>query len=473
MFASVILDFSPSTSVLGTTIRLETLALAGIVFLAIVWTGLRAGRSRLRHADGSEVEGAPRLRRDDLILIAFGAVPGAVVGARIGYGVIHFDYYGSLLDPGKGGFELTLAVLLGTLTAVSVARLLAAPIGRWLAVATVPVFLGLGLGKLAMVLGGAGQGAYSDAAYATSYAGAGPWNSANPDFPAVPSQAIEGGLVVALVAAILIVPFIFRLRLVSWGFLVRPALAPRREWALLSGRRRYMTVLALWAIVRFGVAFSWRDARVLGPFGAEQLILIPAIATLLAGPTALSAWRRARVGVSAWRLARRERRALAAEAKAAAAAQAAEAAKIAEAARVAAEAKAAAEAEVAEAARVAAEEAKAAEDAEAAKIAEAARVAAAAKAAEEAKAAEDAEAAKIAEAARVAAESEAAEEAEAADEASAAEAREVTDAPDAPPRGTLVAQGAATTDEPDEVEKLDQAKGTFAWHRPYGQEAAE
>ena len=75
---------------------------------------------------------AGRLRRDDLILIAFGVVPGAFVGGRLGYGLIHLDYYranpSTLGDPGQGGLALTLAVVLGTLSGLAVARLLAAPI---------------------------------------------------------------------------------------------------------------------------------------------------------------------------------------------------------------------------------------------------------------------------------------------------------------------------------------------------------
>ena len=316
MPAAVRLDFDPTATVLGTAVRLDMLALAGVIFLVLVITALRAGRSGAAASiDGAEA--AWRLRRDDLILIAFGAVPGAVIGGRLGYGLIHLDYYradlSTLFDPGRGGMELTFAVLLGSLTAISVARLLAAPIGRWLSVAAVPLLVGLGLGKLTMVLGGAGQGLYSDASYATLYVRPGPWGSANADIAAVPSQALEGTLVLAVVVAVVVVPFLLRLRFPGGLNIVRPALAPRRDWAMLTGGRRYLTMLGLWAVARLVAVFTWRDARVLGPLAAEQMILLSVLVLALGGPLIVAARHPARVRVLAWRVALRERRALAAE----------------------------------------------------------------------------------------------------------------------------------------------------------------
>lgn len=316
MTAAIRLDFDPSTSVFGLSIRVETLALAGVILLVLVITALLAGRSgAAAGVDGAEA--ARRLRRDDLILIAFGAVPGAVIGGRLGYGLIHLDYYQTdlraLFDPSRGGMELTLAVLLGSLTAISVARLLAAPIGRWLSVAAVPLLVGLGLGKLTMVLGGAGQGLYSDASYATLYVRPGPWGSVNADLAAVPSQALEGTLVLAVLAAVLVVPFLVRLSLTRRRVIARPALAPRRDWAMLTGGRRFLTLLGLWAVARFVAVFTWRDAHVFGSLAAEQLILIGVLALAFGGPLVVAGWRRARVGVRALRASRRERRAEAAE----------------------------------------------------------------------------------------------------------------------------------------------------------------
>src|ERR1035437_2185664 len=292
------------------------LALAGVIFLVLIITALRAGRSGAAASiDG--VEAAGRLRRDDLILIAFGAVRGAVIGGRLGYGLIHLDYYrtdlSALFDPGRGGMELTLAVLLGSLTAISVARLLAAPIGHWLSVAAVPLLVGLGLGKLTMVLGGAGQGLYSEASYATLYVRPGPWGSANADLAAVPSQALEGTLVLAVLVAVLVVPFLLRLRFPERRIIVRPTLAPRRDWAMLTGGRRFLTVLGLWAVARFVAVLTWRDGHVLGPLAAEQMILIAVLVLAFGGPLVVTARRPARVRVLAWRVALRERRTRAAE----------------------------------------------------------------------------------------------------------------------------------------------------------------
>lgn len=333
VLAVVRLDFDPWAQIYGASFRLETLALAGVILLVLVLAALSAGRARPAGGD-SGAEPEARLRRDDLILIAFGAVPGAVVGGRLGYGLVHADYYLAdplaLFDPGKGGLTLTLAVLLGTLTALAVARLLAALIGRWLGVAAVPVLLGLGLGKLTMALGGTGQGAYSNAFWATSFehtvtaSGGGTttplpdlWGSANPGYPALPSQLVEGGLVLLAVALMLIAPALLRLRIRGRGGLARLSLAPRREWAFLIGGRRFVTALGMWALVRFFVASTWRDARVLGPFVAEQsllLVVIVLLAALALGAPATpgpfrrlkAAWAARSASLRAARVARRE-----------------------------------------------------------------------------------------------------------------------------------------------------------------------
>jgi prolipoprotein diacylglyceryltransferase len=382
MLAAIHLNFDPSVAIFGTSVRLDTLAFAGAILVALLLAAVLAGRSGRR--PGPDDEGERPLRRDDLILIAFGVVPGAVAGGRIGYGLIHLDYYQSdplaLFDPFRGGMELTVAVLLGSLTAIAVAKLLAAPVGRWLGVASVPLLLALGLGKLAMVLGGAGQGNFSDASYATQYVRPGLWGSANADLAAIPSQALEGGLVLGVVVVVLLVPFLLRLRLPDWGRIVRIGLAPRRDWMLLSGGYRYLTVLVLWAMARFAAASTWRDAKVLGSLVAEQLILIGAVVLLIAGPIEVWAIRHAWAGHAARRLTDREKEARAAEAKAVAAAAAervarrtAERRDAAEEARFAAEAVVAAEeARLAAAAKAAAEveaAANAPEDAAASEVA--------------------------------------------------------------------------------------------------------
>jgi Na+-transporting methylmalonyl-CoA/oxaloacetate decarboxylase gamma subunit len=291
VLASISLDFSPTTTLFGSNLRLETLALAGVIFLTLVLTGLSSGRvgaGLFERIPRDSTLAAPRLRRDDLILIAFGVVPGAVAGGRAGYLLVHLDYYrlhtDAILDTSQGGLNLTLAVLGGAITGLAVARLMNAPLGRWLAVSAVPVMLGLGLGKLAMVLGGAGQGAYSDAWWATGYVGPGPWESLNASHPSLPSQALEGGLVLAAMVVLLAVPLLLRLRLRRWHALVRPGLAPRHPWRWLTGGRRFLSMLALWAAMRFVAAFTWRDAQVLGRLNAEQLVLAGVVALAVLGP---------------------------------------------------------------------------------------------------------------------------------------------------------------------------------------------
>jgi prolipoprotein diacylglyceryltransferase len=310
--ASISLDFDPQTTIFGAAVRLETLALAGVIFVALVFAGFWAGRSGAglfeRHPEGKE---PPRLRRDDLILIAFGVVPGAVVGGRLDYVLVHLDYYQlhneAILDVNQGGLGLTLAVVLGTLTGAAVAKLMNAPIGRWLAVLAMPTMFALGAGKLATILGGAGQGTYSDAGWATSYAGAGPWESLNPSYPAIPAQAIEGGIVLAAMLIFWVVPPLLRLRLRRWRSFVRPGMADRTPWNLFTGGRRFLTMLGIWAALRFAAAYNWRDAKVAGQLNAEQLILFGVVVVAALGPSVATAavWTARATGRGTRQLARR------------------------------------------------------------------------------------------------------------------------------------------------------------------------
>ena len=150
----------------------------------------RRGHSRRRRATDRGTCGATTCCSSLL-----GAVPGAVVLGRLGYGLLHLDYYAgdwrALLDPAQGSLELTLAVVGGTLTGIYVAALLDAPVGRWLHVAIVPLLLVLGLGKAAQALGGSGQGTAADLAWATAYLPPGPWGSPGAEIPAHPAQLYE------------------------------------------------------------------------------------------------------------------------------------------------------------------------------------------------------------------------------------------------------------------------------------------
>src|SRR6266545_1195580 len=108
--AIIALNFDPILRLGDSGVRLETLGLtAADQFRTPAW---------------ARIEDA-HLRRDDLLFIVLGIVPGAVVGGRLGYLLLHGDYYAAnqeaILDAGQGSLELGLAVVAGTLTGAYVA----------------------------------------------------------------------------------------------------------------------------------------------------------------------------------------------------------------------------------------------------------------------------------------------------------------------------------------------------------------
>ena len=248
--AVIQLNFDPYLRVAGQAIRWEALAIAAAVFVALAATALLAGRDQ-RRSDGGRPAG-----RDDLLFIVLGIVPGAVIGGRLTYLLVHLDYYQAnpslAIDPSSGGLALSGAVVFGALTGIYVAGLLEAPIGRWLDIAAVGLLLGLGLGKLAQVLGGSGQGVLSSASWATAYVGPGPWGVLGPELPAHPAQVYE-----AIGDGLLLIVL-----------LVAGRLGPFRR----GDGRRFALALGGWAVVRLIVATWWRDAPVAGPLRAEQLL---------------------------------------------------------------------------------------------------------------------------------------------------------------------------------------------------------
>jgi phosphatidylglycerol:prolipoprotein diacylglycerol transferase len=265
VLAAITFDFDPYLHLGDRAVRWETLGVAAAVLVGIVVAALLAGRTPghelligEEEIPEEEQEGPWHLRRDDLLFIILGAVPGAVVLGRLGYGLLHLDYYGgqwrALLDPGQGSLELTLAVVGGTLTGIYVATLLDAPIGRWLHTAIGPLLLVLALGKAAEALGGTGQGVVSRAAWATAYLPPGPWGSPGAEIPAHPSQLYEAGVTLLVLLAL--------------GALVR--WTPLRR----ADGRLYAVGLGLWALGRCLVATTWRDPTVVGPLSAEQLICL-------------------------------------------------------------------------------------------------------------------------------------------------------------------------------------------------------
>jgi phosphatidylglycerol:prolipoprotein diacylglycerol transferase len=236
------------------SVRWETIAL-GVVFLIGLVLAVRIGSQT--PAIGPYVP-APGLRVDDLVFIVVGAVPGAILGGRIGYVLDHLDYYratpAAVLDPAQGGLTLTLAVPIGILTGAFIGRLLGAPIARWMHAVALPLLFVLGAGKLTGILGATGQGAPTDVAWATAYEGPGPWASLGAAIPSHPSQVYES-ILVALAVAFL------------WPLSRLDVIARRDGGALFAA-------LGLWAIARFLVGFTWRDPALVGPLRTEQLLAL-------------------------------------------------------------------------------------------------------------------------------------------------------------------------------------------------------
>ena len=235
-------DFDPWLHLGDGAVRWETVAVAAAIFLSIVVAGVAARASGLRV--------------DDLLFVILGIVPGAVVGGRLGYVLLHPAFFtaapGRILDPGVGSLELTVGVVGGALTGSLVALLLDGRPGPWLRVATLPTLLVLAAGKLAMVLGGTGQGLPTSGEPATAYLGSGPWGSLGPAIPSIPSQALEAaatGLVIIVIILASLVPALRR-----------------------PDGRLFVLALGGWAIGRAVVASTWRDPVVVGPLRAEQAI---------------------------------------------------------------------------------------------------------------------------------------------------------------------------------------------------------
>ncbi len=235
-------DFDPLLHLGDGAVRWETVAVAAAIFAAIVLAGVAARSAGLRV--------------DDLLFVVLGVVPGAVVGGRLGYVLLHPAFFtavpGRILDPGVGSLELTLGVVGGALTGALVALLLDGRPGPWLRAATFPTLVVLGAGKLAMVLGGTGQGLPTSGDPATAYLGPGPWGSLGPAIPSIPSQALEGlatAIVVIVIGLASVIPSLRR-----------------------ADGRLFLLALAGWAVGRAIVASTWRDPVVVGPLRAEQAI---------------------------------------------------------------------------------------------------------------------------------------------------------------------------------------------------------
>ena len=285
--AVITLEFDPTVDLGGRMVRLETLALAAVIVGALVLAAWLAGRVD-RPDDGARER---QLRRDDLLYMVIGALPGAVIGGRLLHGLAFYDFYFNvddpsvLLDPERGSLSLLGAVLGGTLTAAYVGWLIGAPLRRWLDVAIVPLLLAIGLGKFANLLGGTGQGAISDVPWAVAFAGGGPWRSLGADLPAHPSQVYEGAWALAgvLVVGFFVVPIVWRhmperLRFRAMGDPNDPA---RQRYNIsledlpppgrMSAGFLFGVGLAWWAAGRVAVGFTWRDEPTVAGLNVEQV----------------------------------------------------------------------------------------------------------------------------------------------------------------------------------------------------------
>jgi prolipoprotein diacylglyceryltransferase len=251
--------FDSGIQIAGVTLRLETLGLAASILATLLAAAYVAGNL----GSGPEATDLRRLRARrrevspfDFLFIALGTVPGALAAGRVGYILAHIDYYqanpSQWLTGGQGSMELGLAVVGGTLSGIFVAQALAVPISRWLHIAAAPLLLGLALGKMATALGGEGQGLPSDAPWATSYEGSGPWGSLAPAVPSHPAQLYEAALT-----------------FVALGLLI--ALARAGRFRDLDGRA-YFAALYLWAVGRSIAGIFSRDPAILGPLQPGQII---------------------------------------------------------------------------------------------------------------------------------------------------------------------------------------------------------
>jgi prolipoprotein diacylglyceryltransferase len=142
----------------------------------------------------------------------------------------------------------------------------------------VPLLLALGLGKIAQLLGGSGQGAAFDGPWAVAFAGDGPWHSLNPGMAAHPSQLYEGLWLLAGIA--------LALYLAGPGRDLARVLPPRLEQ--IAGDLRaegllFATVMTWFLVGRVLVGFTWRDEPLVGPFNAEQSVALAILVGVVLG----------------------------------------------------------------------------------------------------------------------------------------------------------------------------------------------
>jgi phosphatidylglycerol:prolipoprotein diacylglycerol transferase len=239
--AVVRLSFDPFLRIGDLAMPWRALAVAGAVLLALSLAAFLARRRGLR--------------LDDLLFISLGAVAGAVIGGRALHALAFLNVYqgdpGALVDPARGSLSLLGAVVGGILAAAFIAGRLEGTLGQWADLAAAPVLLAIGLGKLAQLLAGAGQGTPFDGAWAIALVGPGPWVSASPATPAHPAQLYEG----------------------LWALAGLPVVLVMLRRSSAEGRL-LMLAVAWWLLGRIAAGFTWRDERLLGPMGIEQVLAV-------------------------------------------------------------------------------------------------------------------------------------------------------------------------------------------------------
>jgi prolipoprotein diacylglyceryltransferase len=259
--AIIAFDFDPLVHLgASLTVRWQTLALALVLVVCLATAGILAKRNGLR--------------ADDLLYVVIGAVPGAVIGGRIGYALLVPDSFRggvlALLDPAVGGLELGLAVVGGVATGAIVAALLGWPLGRAAHIVTIPLLVAIVGGKLTMVLGGSGQGRVFEGEWATAYLGPGPWVSLAPAVPSHPAQIYEA-LGTALAALLIL------------------AASSLGLFKALDGSR-LLVALAAWCVARAAVSTIWRDPVVAGPFPAGGVLALAIAVAAVVGAVIVAVW---------------------------------------------------------------------------------------------------------------------------------------------------------------------------------------
>ncbi len=280
MPAVIVLDFDPIVRAAGFVVRVDTLVAAGGILIALIVGGLLARSTPV--PDEPELFGR-RLRLDDLLFVTLAAIPGALVGGRLGHVLVHGGYYAThpaaILDPSVGSLELTLAVVGAAVTGGLGAHVLSMSAGRWFHVAAIPTLLALGIGKVAMALGGRGQGIPWDGGWSTAYGGPGPWGSISPEVASHPAQLYEA-LALGVVALAVI------------GLDAAGAFRRRDGTA-------WLVAIGGWAAARFAIAATWRDPVAVGPLRVEQVIaLLVVVGCVAAAVLARRPVRRRRAAVA-------------------------------------------------------------------------------------------------------------------------------------------------------------------------------